>query len=531
MDIKGAFKALFSSKSLSSENVEPDGDSGVRTLIADSVADSITPDKLAKILRDAIEGDPAEFFELAQEMEERDQHYGSVLATRKLKIAGISPELHAASEDALDQEISDAVRRDILDNPEFVFMIFDLLDALGKGLSLIQIKWDTDNDDGTWKPESYTWIDPRWLQLDKKTKREIRIKEKDNEDGRKLDEFRFIQHTPRIKSGIPIRGGLARLSVWAWLLKSYTIKDWAAFCEIFGQPLRLGKYGRNANDKDKRALLRAVRSIARDAAAIIPDSMSMELIQTKSNGNPVFEGFAKYLDAGISKAVLGQTMTTEDGASQAQAKVHDDVRLDIASADALGVTNTINRYLIVPYVKLNYGVQKAYPKAKFDIVEAEDLDLLSKVLDRLVKLGLKVSSKEVLDRFGFNEPTDANDVLGGASPEEDAKSKKSLNKLLAKVASLNKQEGSHDHGHHHDTEDELDEISELGLSGWREQGDPLLDPIVTALNKASSLKEFADNLSKLAPDIDMGPLTDALAGSTLAAKALGQQNDETAQDG
>lgn len=512
-------KKTLVAKLKNNKAVEADGDQGVRTVISDPVADNITPVKLASILREAIEGDPAEFFELAQEMEERDGHYGSVLSTRKLKIAGLEPELHPASDSDKDQEIAQAVRDDILNHPEFVFMIGDVLDALGKGVSLVHIKWNTLG--ARWVPETFTWIDPRWIIFDKKTKRQIRIKDKDAPDGKELADFSYIVHIPRLKSGIPVRGGLARLAVWSWLLKNFSIKDWAAFCEIFGQPLRLGKYDGNASAKDKRALLRAVRSIARDAAAIIPKSMDMELVATKSTGGPVFKDFAEYLDKQMSKIILGQTMTADNGSSMAQAKVHDDVRLDIAQADGKQVSFCIQRDLIIPYVNLNFGIQEQYPTVKIEPVEAEDLDLLSKVLERLHKMGLKVSEKEVRDKFGYRELEEGETYLGQDDIKEDQQKgdKKDLNNI-----NLNKSQDHH-HGHNHELDDEIDRIGALALEGWQEQGDPMLDPIQAALNKADSLEAFADSLATIMTDQDMGPLTDAIAGATTKAKALGDGSD------
>ncbi|MBL4785103.1 MAG: DUF935 family protein, partial [Cohaesibacteraceae bacterium] len=277
MGIKSFVKSLMAGKALSKPIAEAQAD-GVRTIVQDSVATGLTPQALAALIKAAKDGEPEKLFELAQEMEERDGHYSAVIGTRKLALAGIEPELHAASEDKKDRDIADAVQADILDHPAFHLALFDCLDGLGKGVSVVEIAWNIEGP--RWKPEKYEWKDPGWFQFDKKTGQQLRLRDKDNKEGLELPQNRYIIHIPRLKSGLPIRGGLALLCVWPWLLKSYTIKDWAAFCEIFGQPLRLGKYGTTASDKDKRALLRAVRSIARDAAAIIPSSMDMELIQS-----------------------------------------------------------------------------------------------------------------------------------------------------------------------------------------------------------------------------------------------------------
>ncbi len=124
-----------------------------------------------------------------------------------------------------------------------------------------------------------------------------------------------------------------------------------------------GQYGPNATPEQIATLKNAIATIASDSGAIIPDSMMVELVETaKGNGgDTLFENMARWADERTSKAVLGQTMTTDDGSSRAQATVHNEVRLDIAKWDARQLEATINEYLVKPFIVLNWGVQKAYP--------------------------------------------------------------------------------------------------------------------------------------------------------------------------
>ena len=78
---------------------------------------------------------------------------------------------------------------------------------------------------------------------------------------------------------------IARAAGWSYLFKNYVLKDWVTFTEVFGQPLRLGKYGTGATEADKQALLTAVANIGTDAAAIIPESMVIEFIAARQNGS------------------------------------------------------------------------------------------------------------------------------------------------------------------------------------------------------------------------------------------------------
>ena len=65
----------------------------------------------------------------------------------------------------------------------------------------------------------------------------------------------------------------------------------------------------------------------------VPDSMLVELLESKRSGTVNYaEAYSKF-QAAITTIVLSQTMTTEDGSSQSQAKVHMEVRKEIVESD------------------------------------------------------------------------------------------------------------------------------------------------------------------------------------------------------
>jgi phage gp29-like protein len=162
----------------------------------------------------------------------------------------------------------------------------------------------------------------------------------DNGQRIPLEPYKFIVCHIAGKSGIPIRGGLARAAAWAWMFKNFAVKDWVQFCEVYGVPFRLGKYAPGSSEDDINALLAAVVSIASDAGAAIPNNMDISIIETKGAGGSsdggVFGGLAKYFDEQMSKAVLGQTGTTDSTGAKGlgSGNEHQEVREDIERASA-----------------------------------------------------------------------------------------------------------------------------------------------------------------------------------------------------
>ena len=310
-----------------------------------------------------------------------------------------------------------SVRR-LTRKPEFSAMVFDLLDAIGKGYAAIEIIWDRSGP--VWQPARYEWRDPRFFAFDRVDPQKLLLLDEygNYNNGVELEPFKWIVHKPRLKSGIPIRAGLARLVALSYMAKSYAISDWLAFSEVFGMPLRLGRYGEGASEEDINELIRAVACLGTDAAATIPDTMSIEFIEPSRGGGgrggrggeQLFERLAMYLDKQVSKAVLGQTMTTDDGSSKVQAQVHNQVRLDILKSDARQLENTINRDLVKPFIDLNFGPQKDYPRVSIPVRKPVDIKAFADTLAKLVPLGLGVQASVARDRLGLPEPENVGDL-------------------------------------------------------------------------------------------------------------------------
>ncbi len=351
---------------------------------AQTITSGLTPQRLAAIMRSAAEGDHVEYAILAEEMEERDWHYAGALGQRKLTVLRLERVVEAASDDEQDQEIAKAVQA-LVEDECFEDLMASCLDGLGKGWAATEIAWDTTG--AQWTPSRYDWRDPRWFRWDRETGQQLRmIDEQDVAFGIELPAYRFAVHVPALKMGLPVRGGLARLAAWAFLFKFYSVKDWAAFCETYGQPLRLGKYGPEATKEDMEVLYQAVAMIGTDCAAVVPKSMELEFVNvmkgSSGSGADLYEKFCDWLDRQVSKAVLGQTGTTDmqKGGGFAQSKVLDGVRDELRDSDAKQLARTIRRDVIAPFVKFNWGEAAKVPGLRFAPDEGEDLVQLAAAL-------------------------------------------------------------------------------------------------------------------------------------------------------
>ncbi|CUR45537.1 Mu-like prophage FluMu protein gp29 [Alloalcanivorax xenomutans] len=488
----------------------------------ESVANGLTPQRLGVILREAIEGDADAYFTLAEEMEERDLHYSAVLGTRKLAVIGLDPQVDAATDDAHDIELADAVR-DLIARPEFDDMLFDCLDGLGKGRSAVEILWQRG---ATWWPRKYVWRDPRFFQEDRVEGEELRLKDDTNAfEGLPLPPYKFIVHKPKRKSGRAIRNGLARLAATAYMCKAFSITDWLAFAEVFGMPIRVGKHGPNATEDDILTLINAVANIGSDAAAVIPDNMRIEFQEAGSSrgGESLFERLANYLDSQVSKAVLGQTMTTDaqsSGLGSNQADVHNDVRGDIQRFDAKQLQTTIQRDLIQPFIDLNFGPQERYPQFKLPVPDPEDLKLLVDALETLVPMGLEVEQSVMRDKLRLPDPAKGALLLQAPSQmpfAPIAQNQAHHCPACATAAALNRTESDPSY---------VDELETEALADWEAQMAPIVDPLEQLLAQSDSYEAFLEGLSDVLEEIEPTEIIERLATATLKARGLGDASDQ-----
>lgn len=384
----------------------------------ESVASTLTPERLATLIRAADEGDLDAYLTLAEEMEEREPQYRSTLSQRKFAVCSSEVVVKPASSSAEDVRLADEVR-ELVEEDAFQRFVFHLQDALGKCYSIVELIWDTEREDGRWWIEDYRWRDPHWYRLDTRTLSALRL-EDGSADGEPLPPYKYAVHHPLLKSGLPARGGLARLVAIAYVAKRYTTPQLVRFLEVMGIPARIARY-EGLNEAERNDLLRQLRKLGTDAAAIIPKSVDIELLESKGRGGPAeFVTALNWWDAQISKAVVGQTMTTDAGASRSQSDTHYSVRIDFTQHDNRQTSATINRDVVVPFILLNHGPQKRYPKVLLRCEEAEDVAAWSTAVTQFVDRGLAVDQREVRAKLGLSEPKEGAPLLEpgvGAGPQ------------------------------------------------------------------------------------------------------------------
>ncbi|WP_065204263.1 DUF935 domain-containing protein [Shewanella woodyi] len=371
----------------------------------------LTPAKLARILVQAEQGDLIAQCELAEDMEEKDGHIFSELQKRRRALLGVEwqiiPPRNASTAEKIDAEMIAEQLEDlqILDD-----LIFDMSDAILKSFSNSEIVWQ--QQEKLWLPKAFNYKDPSWFMTVQSNandgsivdRNELRLRD-NTLNGAALQTFGWVSHVHKTKSGYVGRNGLARVLAWPFLFKNYGVRDLAEFLEIYGLPLRLGKYPTGADKTEKATLLRAVMSIGHNAGGIIPKGMEIDFKEAAKGNKDPFEYMISLMEKTESKAILGGTLTSQaDGKSSTNAlgNVHNEVRQELRDSDLKQIGNTLTRDLVFPMYMLNgksYRTPNRSPRLVFNVVEAEDIKAYAESLPKLVDVGFAIPQQWAQDKL------------------------------------------------------------------------------------------------------------------------------------
>ncbi|MDH5543003.1 MAG: DUF935 domain-containing protein [Nitrospinota bacterium] len=378
---------------------------------------NLTPEKLASLLRELDQGYCRNAMELFGEMEEKDIHLATVMQTRITATASTSRRIVPASDSDEARKHCDFISEVWEGISGKTLAIHDILSSIGKGFSVTEMVFEVREgnlivSELKFCPQTlFTFFDmkgggkilefPLYLPYGES-------------EGEKLPRDKFIFHINRSAGSGLLQGGLYRGLAWYFLFTNYSIKDWMSFMDVYGIPLRLGKFKPSADESSRNILKKAVQDLGSDAAAIISEDTTIEFIESRLAGShDLFQNAVEFFNRQKSKRVLGQTLTTEHGQSGSYSlgNVHDRVRMDILRFDCAMLDETLTRDFIVPLIKANFGEQKVYPRFVSDFENRESKTKKLDDLRKLFEMGLPLPVSQLYESAGILPPSSVEEVL------------------------------------------------------------------------------------------------------------------------
>lgn len=298
--------------------------------------------------------------------------------------------------------------------------------------------------------------------------------------------------------------GLAHWLYWPVYFKRNQMKFWLIASEKFGSPTVIGKYPRAASEPEIDKLEAAVKAVRTDSGITAPEDVIIELLEQARSGRMDYAGLYDRLDQAISKIVVGQTMTTDDGSSRSQSETHLEVRGDLVKSDEKLISDSFNRSVVRWLTDWNYP-GAAYPIVRRNMEEEEDLKALSERDKTISEMTGKVPEDKyieetynirMVDRPMPAEPP-AGRPPGPPSPDRDAD--------LAEGDSLPPLEQA---------------LDAIDAEEWQTLAEPLIKPILD--QAVSDPESLMTDLAELYPELDANALEAQLTRIIFVADAWGR---------
>lgn len=510
----------------------------------------LTPQRLHRLLTEAEQGNLQAQADLFCDMEERDGHIFSEMDKRKKGINGlpwgVNPPKNASAQ---EKKIAEEVKEWIDEIEDFEMFLFDAMDAVGHGYSCQEIQWHRLGN--IWLPKNFDFQLSRNFMTPYQQPNELRLNDGSPEGVEFLD-FGWFIHRHKAKSGYISRSGLHRVLSWSFLFKNYGVRDVMEFLEIYGLPIRVGKYPSGATDKEKMTLARAVMMIGRNAGGIIPQGMSIDFESAANGDTKNHMDLIKWCEQTQSKIIVGGTLLSQaDGktSTNAQSKTHENQFDVIIKSDAKQLARSLSDSLVSHLMRINHPEISAdrYPHFFFDTTDTEDLESFSDSLNKLVTVGMKIPLAWAHERAGIPQPADDKEAI--------------LTLLSTSNASSQQTQQAANHfqyaGHTHNilaalnqnapvvmlpaeaaairAQMMLDEQIQQRLSNehLQTQSENLLSQLIQKLSNGNDIDGALTMLAEIYPDQDIDSLQDDLEKLIFASDVLGrlsiQESRESAQ--
>lgn len=442
----------------------------------------------------------------------RDGQVGAVLAKRRAALIARPWEVEPADDTAAARRAAELVTAQ-LKALGIEGLVEELLGALLKGVGIVEILWDATADGIA--PVAAKGRDPRRFafaaatdaagRIDYQLRLLTRAKPL---DGEPVPERKFVVHRFGRRYDAPWGLGLGHQLFWPVFFKRKGVGFWLGALEKFGQPTALGRYPPGTPEAEQDKLLAALQAIATDAGVTVPDGMTIELLEAKRGGTfDSYRDLAQYMDAEISKIVLGETLTTAVGESGSRAlgDVHNEVRLELTRADADQLSRTLNSTLVRWIVELNLPSAPP-PRLWWDVSEPEDLKALADRDRLLVEIGYRPTLDRITDVYGEGYAPIA------ATPQPASASAKAGDGVLAAFREARQAR----------PRDAADDLTDQLGAVLAEGEDPLIAALTALVERAASLEQVRDGLVALLPEISDARLAELMAQALIVANLQGR---------
>jgi phage gp29-like protein len=192
--------------------------------------------------------------------------------------------------------------------------------------------------------------------------------------------------------------GLANALFYPVLFKHAGVQHWNDFLEGSANPKMVGTVGEFSGDEAKDDLLDIMEAMKGSAGAVLTDAQKLEVLESEKDGRQ-FDTMVDFHNKAISKTILGQSLTVEDGTSRSFGKTLLEIRQERAKSDARMVDEPFNRIVVKFLCDVNFPNAKT-PTIKRDLEVKEDIETRSRADVRIFSTGARPTQDYITRTYG-----------------------------------------------------------------------------------------------------------------------------------
>ncbi len=189
--------------------------------------------------------------------------------------------------------------------------------------------------------------------------RRVLLKNSFNPSGESLfypDFSNFIIYIQLMPDAIGMLESVAPMTIF----KRHSWASWDEFEQIFGVPIRIAKTMIDTK-KHKDDLQKWLENMGTSSYGIFDKRVDLEIKESnRSDASKVFLDKINIINKEMSKRILGQTMTMDDGSSKSQSEVHLQTLEEITSADISDIEDWFNTEFIDVMRAWGYDLPEGY---------------------------------------------------------------------------------------------------------------------------------------------------------------------------
>ena len=160
-----------------------------------------------------------------------------------------------------------------------------------------------------------------------------------------------------IEAGEPDDLGKYLKAAMQTIPKKNALAFWDTFAEIFGMPMRIAKTTTRA-EKDLAKMARMMDSMGASRWGVFQEGTEIEVVEsTKGDAFNVYDKRVDRANSELSKLIIGQTMTIEDGSSLSQSQTHLEVFENLVQRDRVMLSDIVNDQLIPRMVRHGFPLK------------------------------------------------------------------------------------------------------------------------------------------------------------------------------